>query len=101
MSKTDRNYQPPTHDEIAAYARRIYETEGRPEGRAMEHWLQAEQQLIGERKAKTAHTPAPAQAQAPAQAKAPAKPLQASSPASANARGEGWQATGRPATHRN
>jgi Protein of unknown function (DUF2934) len=94
MSKSDKTYQPPTHDEIAACARRIYEIEGRPEGRAMEHWLQAEQQLIGERKAKTAHTAAPAQA------KAPAKPLQASSPASANARGEGWQASGRPATQR-
>ncbi len=96
MSKSDRNYQPPTHDEIAACARRIYEIEGRPEGRAMEHWLQAEQQLIGERKAKTAHTAAPAPAN-----KASAKPLQASSPASANARGEGWQASGRPATQRN
>jgi len=40
----------PTHDEIAACARRIYETEGRPEGKAMEHWLQAEAQLIAERK---------------------------------------------------
>jgi hypothetical protein len=96
MSKTDKNYHPPTHDEIAAYARRIYETEGRPEGRAMEHWLQAEQQLIGGRKARAAHTPTPTPA-----TKAPAKPLQAASPASANAHGEGWQTAGRPVTRRN
>jgi hypothetical protein len=98
MSKTDRTYHPPTHDEIAACARRIYEIEGRPEGKAMEHWLQAEAQLIGERKAKAVPTQTPMPAPA---AKAPAKPLRASSPASANAHGEGWQATGRPATQRN
>jgi Protein of unknown function (DUF2934) len=90
MSKSDKNYQPPTHDEIAACARRIYEIEGRPEGRAMEHWLAAETQLIAERKARAGQASA---------AKAPAKSL--SSPASANTRGEGWQASGRPVTHRN
>jgi len=42
----------PTRDEIAACAHQIYVSEGRPEGKAMEHWLQAEAQLIAEFKAK-------------------------------------------------
>ena len=92
MSKSDKTYQAPTHDEIADCARRIYETEGRPEGRAMEHWLQAEAQLTAERKAQAGMTPG---------TKPAARPLQAKSPASANAHGEGWQTSGRPVTQRN
>jgi hypothetical protein len=94
MSKNTRTHQPPTHDEIAACARRIYEIEGRPEGKAMEHWLQAEAQLIAERKAQAGPPPA---------VKPAAKPLPTSSPAPVTARGEGWQANVRPATtaHRN
>jgi hypothetical protein len=37
----------PTHDEIARCAYAIFEQEGRPEGREMEHWLRAEAQLTG------------------------------------------------------
>jgi hypothetical protein len=92
MSKTAKSYHPPSHDEIAVYARRIYEIEGRPEGKAVEHWLQAEAQLIAERKAQAGMLPAN---------KPAAKPLQATSPAAATARGEGWQTPGRPALHRN
>ena len=92
MSKTAKTYQAPTHDEIAVCARRIYEIEGRPEGKAMEHWLQAEAQLIAERKAQAGMLPA---------GKPAAKPLQAVSPAAATARGEGWQTPARPAMHRN
>jgi hypothetical protein len=33
------------HDEISRRAREIWEREGRPEGRDMEHWLQAEAEL--------------------------------------------------------
>jgi len=51
MSKSAKTYQEPTHDEIAACAHRIYESEGRPQGKQMQHWLQAEAQLIAERKA--------------------------------------------------
>lgn len=91
MSKAAKTYQPPTHEEIAACARRIYETEGRPEGHATEHWLQAEAQLIAERKAEAGLLPS----------KAPSKPLSAASPASATARGTGWQTPPRPAVHRN
>jgi hypothetical protein len=36
---------PVTREEIALYAYYIWEKEGRPEGRALEHWLQAELQL--------------------------------------------------------
>jgi len=54
MSKSLNSCQPPTHEEIAACARQIYEADGRPEGKALEHWLQAETQLIAERKAQTA-----------------------------------------------
>ncbi len=90
MSKSAKNYQPPTHEEIAAHARRIYETEGRPDGKAMQHWLQAEAQLIAERKAAAGQS-----------AEKAAKPLQASSPATTTARGEGWQTAGRQQAHRN
>jgi hypothetical protein len=34
-----------SREEIAAVAYSIWENEGRPEGRAVEHWLQAEAQL--------------------------------------------------------
>lgn len=92
MSKSAKAYHPPTHDEIAACARRIYEKEGRPQGRDMEHWLQAEAQLVAERKAQAGLTAA----------KPATKPLVASSPATATARGEGWQTTPqRPVLHRN
>lgn len=92
MSKHAKAYQAPTHDEIAACARRIYETEGRPEGRAMQHWLEAEAQLVAERKAQAAspNTKTPA-----------SKPLNAASPAAATARGEGWQTPATAVAHRN
>ena len=35
----------PTHNEIAICALSIWEAEGRPQGRDLEHWLQAETQL--------------------------------------------------------
>ena len=35
----------PSHDEIAQLAFEIYESEGRPVGREVEHWFKAEQQL--------------------------------------------------------
>jgi hypothetical protein len=34
-----------SHDEIARLAQSIWEEEGRPEGRSIEHWLRAENQL--------------------------------------------------------
>jgi hypothetical protein len=35
----------PTMDQVAALAQQIYEEEGRPEGRAEAHWLEAERRL--------------------------------------------------------
>jgi hypothetical protein len=58
MSKSTTAYRAPTQEEIAACAHRIYESEGRPQGKAMEHWLQAETQLITERKAAAGTMPA-------------------------------------------
>jgi hypothetical protein len=57
MAKNMKAHRKPTHDEIAACAHRIYESEGRPEGKAMEHWLQAEAQLIAEFKAEADSQP--------------------------------------------
>lgn len=37
----------PTHDEISARARQIWERNGRPDGRDEEHWFQAERELRG------------------------------------------------------
>ena len=58
MAKNIKAYQQPTHEEIAACAQRIYENEGRPEGKSVDHWLQAEAQLVAERKAEAGMSPA-------------------------------------------
>ena len=58
MAKNTKAYHPPTQEEIAACAHRIYETEGRPEGKSLEHWLQAEAQLVAERKVEAGMLPA-------------------------------------------
>ena len=39
----------PTHEEVAVCAYFIYEAEGRPEDRALSHWLQAETQIVAAR----------------------------------------------------
>lgn len=43
---------PPTHEQIAALAHAIWIDRGRPEGRELDNWLEAERQLKGE-----VHTP--------------------------------------------
>ena len=58
MSKSAKTYKQPTREEIAACAYRIYETEGRPHDRQQHHWLQAEAQLIAERKAQSGESSA-------------------------------------------
>lgn len=40
-------HKPPLVDDIARLAFQFYEEEGRPEGRAEEHWRRAEQTLLG------------------------------------------------------
>jgi hypothetical protein len=39
-------------EEIQQLARLIWEGEGRPEGRSLEHWIRAEEQLRAEKQAK-------------------------------------------------
>ena len=39
--------EPVKREEIARLAHRYYEEEGRPDGRADEHWLRAEQEFQG------------------------------------------------------
>jgi hypothetical protein len=89
MSKHAKSYREPTHEEISIRALSIYEREGRPQGRATQHWLQAEAQLIAERKSA---------AEDPASAKPAAK--QPSAPAN-KMRGNDWQTTGRQTAHTN
>jgi len=52
----------PTHDEISARAYQIFLERGCPEGRDLEHWLEAEAQLTGavqqKQQAEKAHSPA-------------------------------------------
>jgi DUF2934 family protein len=43
----------PTHEEIAQRAYTLFEKSGRVTGHDMENWLQAEAQLMADRKAKT------------------------------------------------
>ena len=43
VSAVGRHFDEET--EIAALARRYYEEEGRPEGRALEHWRRAEKEI--------------------------------------------------------
>jgi len=86
MSRNTKVYREPTHDEITARAHQIYLAEGRPEGRATEHWLKAEALLIAERKAEAG----PSAGKTPANVAAPGKP-RAQQPATA--RGSTWQAT--------
>ena len=43
----------PTHEEIAQRAYALFETKGRVPGHEIEHWLEAESQLIAARKSKT------------------------------------------------
>jgi hypothetical protein len=75
MSKSSNEIRKPTHDEISALAQRMYEKEGRPQGKATEHWLRAEAQLMAERKAAAGAVSAksaPKGASAPKAAPAPA-----------------------------
>ena len=48
-----------SNDEIAARAYEIYERDGRSDGHAMDHWLQAESELRDERQRKTVGAQSP------------------------------------------
>lgn len=49
MTKQTRTFNEPTQDEIAAYAYKLWEAEGRPHGRDVDHWLQAKAHLTADR----------------------------------------------------
>lgn len=97
MSKKTNVYQAPTQAEIAACAHIIYEREGRPNGKATEHWLQAEAQLIAERKAAAGISVAKAAPALPnsetARATKPATPAAPAAPS--------WQTQPRQSLRRN
>jgi hypothetical protein len=98
MAKNIKAYQQPTHEEIAACAHRIYETEGRPEGKSQEHWLQAEAQLVAERKAEAGVSPTKSAAKS-----APVSRATVPAVSSKDAHAPGWQghAPARQGLHRN
>ena len=45
MNRKPSEVTRPSHEQIAARAHRIWEQEGLPPGRAVEHWLRAEREL--------------------------------------------------------
>jgi hypothetical protein len=100
MAKNIKAYQQPTHEEIAACALRIYEMEGRPEGKSIEHWLQAEAQLVAERKAEAGMLPAKTAAKS-----APTGRTATVANSGKESQAPGWQGTGtapaRQGLHRN
>jgi hypothetical protein len=49
MTKQTRTFTEPTQDEIAAYAYKLWEAEGRPDGKDLDHWLQAKAHLTADR----------------------------------------------------
>jgi hypothetical protein len=49
MTKETKTFSEPTGDEIAAYAYKLWEAEGRPDGRDLDHWLQAKAHLTADR----------------------------------------------------
>lgn len=49
MTKQTRTFSEPTQDEIAAYAYKLWEAEGRPDGHDLDHWLQAKAHLTADR----------------------------------------------------
>jgi hypothetical protein len=93
MSKSIKEFRKPTHDEISALAQRMYVKEGRPQGKAMEHWLKAEAQLNAERRAEVEAAGAKSSEKAPAASRMQSPPNAA-----------GWQTAtgpGRQNAHRN
>ena len=56
MNATPQQTTLPTPEEIAACAYAIWEREGQPHGRDVEHWLQAEAQLKIDRQEDSLHS---------------------------------------------
>lgn len=49
MRKKNREFLPPSFEEIAAYAYFLWEAEGRQHGRDLDYWLEAESHLTADR----------------------------------------------------
>jgi hypothetical protein len=49
MTKQTKTFTEPSQDEIAAYAYKLWEAEGRPNGKDLDHWLQAKAHLTADR----------------------------------------------------
>ncbi|MGZ4961723.1 MAG: DUF2934 domain-containing protein [Limisphaerales bacterium] len=49
MTKQTKTFTDPTDNEIAAYAYKLWEAEGRPDGHDLDHWLQAKAHLTADR----------------------------------------------------
>jgi len=96
MPDSMKSSQEPSQEEIRARAQHIYETEGRPEGKAMEHWLAAESQCRAELKAQAGSSQKKVAKSAPTESatERPANKSRANAP---------WQAQGnaprQPAQH--
>jgi hypothetical protein len=89
---TDSNN--PTHEQITRRAYEIFIERGRPEGRDLEHWLEAEKQLRAKGQTKVQTSAAPVAAASPAQPSASARGMQ---PAPSNGRSGNGRSTPRPA----
>jgi hypothetical protein len=53
------SHSQPSHDDIEVCAYSIWVFEGKPEGRALDHWLQAEMQIAAARQHEQATAEAP------------------------------------------
>lgn len=53
-AKNEERLELPSSEEIAAAAHLIWDQEGRPNGRDLQHWLEAEAQLLAVRKQRAA-----------------------------------------------
>jgi hypothetical protein len=49
MTTKENKFTGPTNHEIATYAYQLWEADGCPNGRDMDHWLQAKAHLIADR----------------------------------------------------
>jgi hypothetical protein len=76
MNESSPQSSKPTPAEIAERAYRLYELEGRVNGRDVDHWLRAESQLIRERQASLAERDRSTQPRAATQDRRASKPLQ-------------------------
>jgi hypothetical protein len=87
MAKHMSDSNSPTHEQITRRAYEIFIERGRPEGRDLEHWLEAEKQLrAGQSKSATSLT---ATSSTPSAASGAPAPMRASQPGVSASRSAG------------